>query len=152
MYQRLGIGAAGYLVGNGAGFDLVGDLAGYTFHTNDANTIDFTPTSPFGVGTAAQNADYFDISHASYVGGNNRRLKKITPVSGYVSYQLLDSSGVAVVTNDAEDVIEIMLPHCPKPLQIDAGVNDSAGFPGAYPLLLNNLQNIWTLANFKLLP
>ncbi len=142
LYQMYGC-SAGRLTGAGSSFTRSGDVLSYTVGTNNANTFTFTPNVPYG-GTAGQNAQYFNYAQASYVGSNDRRLKKLTSGLGGQSfgYQLLDSAGVAVVTNDANDIIEIIVPQSPKTAQINCSLNNGSGFPGAVILLATNYISV----------
>lgn len=145
FYQSYGI-QGGYLTGAGSSWTRVGDLTSFTVGTNNANSFYFRPIKPFGnAGTDAQNTNYWQSSIAHYVGSNVRTLRRVFSGLGsdYFGYQLYDSGGVLVVTNDANDRIEIMV-NTPKRVQINANSNNSTGYPGAN--VFTTASNVWITA------
>jgi hypothetical protein len=139
----------GHLTGSGSTFTKSGDLSSFTFGTLNANQIYFRPPKPFGnAGTDAQNTSYWSNCIANYAGSNDRRLKRIVSGLGsdYFGYQLLDNTGTPVVTNDANDIIEIMS-GTPKRVSVNANSNNSFGFPGAN--LFTVTSNFWIWGLFE---
>jgi hypothetical protein len=148
FFQSYGI-QGGYLTGGasaGASWTKTGDLISFTFGTLNAGTIYFRPIKPFAnSGTDAQNGTYWNASMATYVGSNVRTLRRVVAGLGsdYFGYQLYDSLGVLVTTNDSNDRVEIMV-NTPKRVQINANSNNSTGYPGAN--VFTTTSNIWVHA------
>lgn len=139
----------GHLIGSGSTFTKNGDLSSFTFGTLNANQIYFRPPKPFGnAGSDAQNTGYWSNCIANYAGSNDRRLKKIVSGLGsdYFGYQLLDNTGTPVVTNDANDIIEIMS-GTPKRVSVNPNSNNSFGYPGAN--LFTTSSNFWVYGLFE---
>ena len=148
LYQSYGI-QGGYLTGGasaGASWTKTGDLTSFTFGTLNGGTFYFRPIKPYGnAGTDAQNTNYWNASMCTYVGSNVRTIRRVVAGLGsdYFGYQMYDSGGVLVTTNDANDRVEILV-NTPKRVQINANSNQSTGYAGAN--VFTTASNIWISA------